>query len=266
MQNHLLPVKYVKNERGLTLVEVIVASAIFLLIVLPLTSYYLSGIKAYNQSRIETGLRNETDAILFNILNGVSEQNPAETYQAEGSNYLYKGIQDASDFTIDPNVSPGHKETLLKIFSHTKAQHLLAIGTAGTSPEELSPAIKLYTYYNNTLLRSRWSFENNGLGSINKTFKYDRNSYIADALFSVHEEDIADGKSNGKILKIYLVVAPRTPAGNTAAIEDGQKTSFGSFKEILAEMDRLEARGEQRPLSYIRIIKTELAINSTRRG
>jgi prepilin-type N-terminal cleavage/methylation domain-containing protein len=263
---HLPPIKYIKNEKGLTLIEVIVASAIFLLIVLPLTSYYLSGIKVYNQSRIETNLRNETDSILFNILNGVSEQNSADTYKNEGSTYIYKGIQDASDFAIEPDFENDRKETLIKIFSHNKAQNLLPLNASGSSQVETSPAIKLYTYDDSKLMRSRWTFENNSPQSIDRTFKYNRTLYIADALFSIQEEVGSNEQTKGKILTIYLVIAPRTLPGKTAAIEDGQKTSFGSSEEILAEMNRLEAAGDQRPLSYIRIIKTELAINSTRRG
>ncbi|MED0678903.1 PilW family protein [Aneurinibacillus thermoaerophilus] len=248
------------NERGVTLVELLVAVGIFLAIILPLSSIYISGISLYDRTRIETDLQNETDFILSNILNTV---------------------QDASYFEL-PNDSfdPTRHNTLVAIFKNSLAgKSLLPPEDEGKSRDGLitydlklaydtetkkQQSMLKRTFYQFPQLSSGDSQSNpnitNDSNNVWKTFKHDE-GYVVGGLFTVTEH-------NDK-LTIYLVVAPK---GKSGTIRNGQKAEFTDLNDVLHELNRLQterkslASSDNEPLHFIRFVKTEFAVNNMKNG
>lgn len=235
-----------RNEKGASLVELLTATAIFLAIILPLSSYYISSISLYDQTRVETDLQNETDFLLSTILNTV---------------------QDASYFELDGNTTDVDSD-LLSIFSHDLAgQNLLPVSEKAS----VHPGIKRYNlqreYYKaddqaddiqkTILTRISYGFNVSDKNDVQKSFEYNSSSYLANGIFALDEEK--------QVLTVYLLVAPR---GN-GTIQNGQKSAFLNESEVLNELNRLRserAPDDKAPLHFIRIIKTSFAVTNLKRG
>ncbi|MED0671971.1 hypothetical protein P4S95_17470 [Aneurinibacillus aneurinilyticus] len=235
-----------RNEKGASLVELLTATAIFLAIILPLSSYYISSISLYDQTRVETDLQNETDFLLSTILNTV---------------------QDASYFELDGNTTDVDSD-LLSIFSHDLAgQNLLPVSEKAS----VHPGIKRYNlqrqYYKadaqaddiqkTILTRISYGFNVSDKNDVQKSFEYNSSSYLANGIFALDEEK--------QVLTVYLLVAPR---GN-GTIQNGQKSAFLNVAEVLNELDRLRSErvpDDKAPLHFIRIIKTSFAVTNLKRG
>jgi hypothetical protein len=77
----------IRNERAMTLVELLASTFIFLLIVIPLSTIYVNGVKLYNETSEKTALRNEANFAISEIMRAMQEasyfeaidDNPAET-------------------------------------------------------------------------------------------------------------------------------------------------------------------------------------------
>lgn len=84
---------YVKNQKGVTLVELLATLTIFSIVMAAIYGAWTFGVKAYNRTAIEGQLRDEADYIMTTIMNELYDLNPQEV----GTKWL---SQDESvDFT-----------------------------------------------------------------------------------------------------------------------------------------------------------------------
>ncbi|MBN6186532.1 prepilin-type N-terminal cleavage/methylation domain-containing protein [Aneurinibacillus sp. BA2021] len=218
-----------KTEHGLTLIETLVAVAIFLLIIIPISSYYLSGISVFQRTQTQTNLRNEADFVLANILNTIQ-------------NATYFDLQQVSD--------EEHKKDLLSIFEKSGT-----FDFSNASEEEqnrvkntLSDGIFTYTLTLNKdniskLERKKYRFPSDS-------------NYLVDGLFRLSDD-------NTKLM-IYLVVAPKNtnPTEENQRDRNGEKMEFHTIEEIA---DEIHSR-ENDSLHYIRLIRTEFSVNNFNGG
>jgi hypothetical protein len=257
------------NERGISLVELLVAVGIFLAIILPLSSIYISGISLYDRIRIETELQNETDFILSGILNK---------------------IQDASYFELpEESFDPTTHSTLTDIFTSPLAGENILPATEKTNVMDGLITYNLQLSLNDddndpvtppvqksSLKRSFYQFnmeedakhekqeeerESDSPNNNFEYFEYNEGAYVVGGLFNITK--------NNQSLIVYLVAAPR---GSGGAMRNGQKSQFTNLEDIAYELNRLKVERDKNPsqknepLHFIRIIKTEFAVNNLKKG
>jgi|GEM_PF-2992567 len=266
----ITPFTALRDQSGVTLVEVLASLFLFLIILIPLTSVYVSGVQVYNQTREQTALRNAADFTIGEVM---------------------RTVQGASYFELDPagedegsEVSE-EKEILLQIMQSQKAGNLIPSAeqeqleralTAGVESAHpaYSPGLILYsskTVYapleqdagtspfasenvtQSLLTRTIYRFAPAAASDeLVKTFRAET-GYLARGLFSISDDN--------KTLTLYLVVAPQ---GEKIVDRDGQQMRFQNLEEVLAELERMEAY-PNRINGYIRLVKTEFAVSNLQR-
>ncbi|ERI11295.1 PilW family protein [Aneurinibacillus aneurinilyticus] len=226
-----------KTERGLTLVELLVAIALFLLIIIPISSYYISGISLYQRTQTETNLRNEADFVLSDIFNTV---------------------QNATYFELQPVKNENHKEDLLSIFEKS--------GTLDfdSKSEEEKNAIKNKLYYG--IFTYKLTLDKDNVSKLKRKglqffatdaggkFSYNP-SYLVDGLFRLSDDN--------KKLIVYLLVAPKNSREEENRTDrSGEDMEFKTIEDV---KDVINAKGNT-SLHYIRLIRTEFAVNNFKGG
>jgi prepilin-type N-terminal cleavage/methylation domain-containing protein len=240
-----------QNQRGLTLIEMLLAVAIFLAVVIPLSSIYLSGVSLYQNTQNRTALRNEADFVISDIMNQ---------------------IQNASYFELadEPTTEDdkARKDDLINIFTNTQAGEKVLKIENETDKRNVQNELIMYTQRveykekegenipstTSTLTRNIYGFdkEEPNTHNIYRSFNYDQNKYIVDGLFEVDE--------NKKNLIVYLVIAPK---GEHPVFKNNQQVEFRDVEDIAKEVKRL---GSAKQNEYIHIIRTEIAVNNLRKG
>lgn len=242
--------RYVRNEAGLTLVELLASLTIFIVILIPLSSVYLSGITTYGKTQVQTSLRNEADFIIGDIMNT---------------------LQDASYFDLDDGTDNTNSKE--DIFAILRSAHVIS----ETDSTSFKKAIATYKREVNYETLPSSSTEKVPVSILNKklfqlapstgiysSFSYDP-SYLVYGLFRIVEDNI---NPNSKKVAVYLIIAPR--AQNSGNIQNGQKTAFTNLQEIKEEVERIQpiASGgtsstESNVLfNYIYMVRTEISVNS----
>ncbi|MGC5326599.1 PilW family protein [Brevibacillus sp. SYSU BS000544] len=231
-------IRYLRNENGLTLVEMLASVTIFVLIFIPLSSVYIRGVELYQKTQEQTQLRNEADFVIGDIM---------------------RIVQEATYFELSSTTST-NRQTLLNIFSHPKAGTLI---TAAEAPNYNGNIIQ-YTrsnVYDEATNRTNWlltraiyQFQLPASPSpMDHAFVHSPN-YLVGGLFRISPDN--------KQLTLCLVIAPR---GDQAIFDqEGQQKKFTSFDEIVAELDNTNRSDQVN--SYIRFVRTDFAVNNVRRG
>lgn len=247
-------VRYIDNQRGLTLVEMLASITIFVLIFIPLSSVYIRGVELYNQTQEQTSLRNEADFVIGDVMRTVQEA----TYFEMGD------VSNATEFA-----------TLLEIFRSAKAGKLIDVDTKEPDslftdslvlynrssvyePVDPSKPVDSNTNPNVTkwlLTRKNYLFQLPASPTaIDQVFAHSPN-YLVRGLFRISPDN--------KSLMLYLVIAP---FGAAAFDQEGQQMRFASLQEIRDELNRQATSDPDRVSSYIRFVKTDFAVNNLRRG
>lgn len=265
---NFLKKRLINNDKGVTLVEMLVGLAIFMGIVIPLSSLYMSQIKFYYSEQVKTQLDRQVDYVLSNIMNEIQDASYFDLYFPKNSVELAK--------------SEEHKIRLAKILTLDITGHHMEL-----PPDENFDAQKEYVKdYSQGVTRYQYSYSSNGNGGNEYTslierkiyqflplsdltdssglyqpFIYDTNAYIVDGLFKLEDEQ-ADTIANNKKLTILLVIAPKSL--NNSVEYQGQKASFQSIDEVLTELQELNKTNQ--PSYFIRVLKTEIDITNMKRG
>jgi prepilin-type N-terminal cleavage/methylation domain-containing protein len=239
-----------QNQRGLTLIEMLLAVAIFLAVIIPLSSIYLSGISLYQNTQEQTALRNEADFVISDIMN-----------QIQNASYFELVDEPTSE------ADKAHKDELLAIFKHAQEEKDVLEIKNETDKRNVQNELIMYTHHVeykeekenmpstiSTLKRNIYGFdkEKPNTHKIYRAFNYDQNKYIVDGLFKVDY--------NTKNLIVYLVIAPK---GEKPVFKNNQQVEFTNVKEIVDEFNRL---GSAKQNEYIHIVRTEIAVNNLRKG
>jgi hypothetical protein len=226
----------------------LLAVSIFLAVVIPLSSIYMSGVSLYQNTQNQTALRNEADFVISDIMNQ---------------------IQDASYFELadEPTTEDdkARKDDLITIFTNTQEGEEVLKIESETDKRNVQNELIMYTQRveykekeeenipptTSTLERKRYGFSHYK-SEIYQPFNYDQNKYIVDGLFEIDE--------NTKNLIVYLVIAPK---GEKPVFKNNQQVEFTSVKEIADEFNRL---GSSKQNEYIHVVRTEIAVNNLRKG
>lgn len=244
---------YMRNEAGLTLVELLASITIFILILIPLSSVYVSGITTYGKTQVQTSLRNEADFIIGDIMDKLQ-------------NASYFDLDDGTDNTDKSDIfnvlKSGHVVTEANDTAFKKG---VAVYTREVNYEKLNES-SLEKVPVSILKKKAYQFSPTppGKEDLYAPFSYD-DSYLVYALFRIIEEN---SDKNNKRVGIYLIIAPKKQ--NNDIIQNGQKTAFSNLAEIKAEVERLQsaqgtetATAESNVLfNYIYMVRTELSVNS----
>jgi len=222
-----------KNEKGVTLVEVLTGLAIFMLVIIPLSGIYLNGITVYNKTQTQTNLRNELDYVLSIVM---------------------KKIQDASYYELSINNST--KETrnqILRVFENEKAGDLL---DEGYDPEDYYTDIITYNIKVDRDAGETTSTVTKEVHNIlpdQPNSLYVSNSYLVYGLFKLDKET-KDDPNNHKVIA-YLLIAPKSKTTGPIYIDDQQASFVG--------LDQIEADDS---FEYIRVVRTEISTNQVSQG
>ena len=261
--------RLLRDQSGVTLVEVLAALFIFLIILIPLTSVYVSGVQVYNQTREQTALRNAADFAIGEVMRTV-----------QGASYFELDPVDAAE---EPEAAEEMK-LLLRILQTKKAGELIPAAEADKLIRALeagedigrlpfSPGLALYTSQTvyapldedaaspvssgsvtqSLLTRKLYRFAPaDSANELVQAFRMEP-GYLIRGLFSI--------SADNKTMSLYLVVAPE---GEKIVDRDGQQMRFSHLDEIRAELERMEAHPE-RISSYIRVVRTEIAVANLQR-
>ncbi|MBP1930218.1 PilW family protein [Ammoniphilus resinae] len=221
------------DQRGVTVLELLLSVTIFLLVVLPLSTYYLSGVDRYQKTLKQSNLRNELDFTIADIMTKV-----------EGASFFE--ISDTGLETTDKR-----KDDLLTIFQSPK----LGSSISESEAQELKASLTTYkthvTYeYDETLDRKVPRSE-----IVKQTFQipdfnFNHQLYLIDGLFKLSDDN--------KKLLVFLVVVPKS----SYFLEmDGQHSGFTGWDEVVTALEE-----DSPPFEYIKITKIEIAVNNLQRG
>ncbi|WP_027414877.1 PilW family protein [Aneurinibacillus terranovensis] len=246
---------FLPNQYGVTLIELLIATVIFLTIVLPLSTVYIQGMNEYKKTKIQTQLRNEADFLLSGIMKQVQESSYFEL--ADDSMLSDQGLVTADD-----------KETLLTIFSQTNLLTRNSPTAPSGTPADTDYHQGIISYKqtvaydsssgqpSSTLNRKIYTFNRGGSTDLFQGFDYDNAAYIAKGLFRVSDDN--------KKLYIYLVIAPHYDPGSASSNNQpmfikGIQASYKNLAEIKAAIDASHH-------DFIHVVKTEISINNLGKG
>ncbi|USG64675.1 prepilin-type N-terminal cleavage/methylation domain-containing protein [Brevibacillus ruminantium] len=265
MRRSLSLTRLLRDQSGMTLIEVIASLFILLMILIPLTSVYVSGVQVYNQTREQSALRNAADFVIGDVM---------------------RTVQDATYFeleALDERQESAEQQLLVQILKSKKAGELLQSSSGsrqsqvssleGSATDDIADSIILYnskTVFAPLGDASQPSAENSVSQSLLtrqiyrfppvdptdelvKAFRTEP-GYLVRGLFTV--------SADSKTLTLYLLVAPQ---GEKIVDRDGQQMRFQNLEEVLAELVRMEAYPDQIS-GYIRLVKTDFAVSNLRGG
>jgi hypothetical protein len=238
VQNYNKFLTWLKEEKGLTLIELLSATFIFLVVVIPLSGIYLSGAKTYMKTEAQSNLRSELDFVIADIM---------------------KKVQDASYFDL-VDTGDEDKHSLYTIFSNPNLGPLFS-----GSEDDLKRGISVFNMqvgYNerpsSTVTKNVYEFQPDARNTQNQSyFNYNHENYLVFGLFKLGD-DSASNSGDLKTLTMYLLIAPYSAQ---PLIVNGQPSSFRSLDEIKNTI----LHGNP-PFEYIRVVKTQMTVNNIRQG
>jgi hypothetical protein len=260
MQNYYKFFSWLKEEKGLTLIEILTATFIFLIVVIPLSGIYLSGAKTYMKTEAQSNLRSELDFVIADIM---------------------KKTQDASYFDLKDVGDENQKQTLINLFSNPKLGNLFVDNKTGQSNiDNLYTGLAVYSFQvrykeipdlndsnkndiqpDSTVINNVYQFQP---GSEYTPFNYNHDNYLVYGLFQLDTSENPDDSSsessttNYKKLNLYLLIAPKS---DNPLIEDGKPTSFRDLTDLINTVNHRDP-----PFESIRVIKTQITVNNIRQG
>lgn len=227
---------FLKNQKGVTLLEVLTAMAIFMLVVIPLSTVYLNGITVYNKTQTQTHLRNELDYVLSIVM---------------------KKIQDASYYELSKDDSTQEiRNQILKVLKNENSGDLL---DGEVDPEAFYTDITTYNIKVDSKAGETTSTVTKEIYNLlpdQPNTLYASSSYLVYGLFKLDKgtNGEANDPNNHKIIA-YLLIAPKSKAKDSTYIND-QRAFFNGLDEIEAD-DSFE---------YIRVVRTEISKNRLNQG
>lgn len=219
------------NQQGVTVLELLVSLSIFLLVILPISSYYLNGIDRYNKTMKQSNLRNELDFVIADILTKVEE---------------------SSYFELSHSTSEDQRlKNLIEIFQNEQLGKLI------TDDEKAGIKTKLTTYkvevkYDDkdgtlskkesrtVITKKTWQISD---------FNFNKDQYIIDGLFKLSPDN--------KKLSVYLIAVPKSAA---LLQIDNQYAGFTGLDDIIGALN------DPPPYEYIKTTKTEISVNNWQQG
>lgn len=248
--------RYARNEAGLTLIELLASMTIFIVILLPLSSVYISGITTYSKTQVQTSLRNEADFVIGDIMNklqnasyfdldtgkGITDEKE-EVLELFGSVGM---IPDGEDNDFDQGITTYKRKVKYEALDSSAEKS--PVSTLEKKVYQLVPPSQPEEISNQELYN---------------LFSYD-SAYLVYGLFRIRDDET----TNNKRVSIYLIIAPK--AQGDAVEHNGQKTAFKDLAEIKEEVKHLQLNqsAETAPdentilFNYIYMVKTEVSVNS----
>jgi hypothetical protein len=188
-----------QDERGTTLIELLAATVIFLAVLMPLSSMYLSGVHTYTQTVKEINLQDELDFVTADIM---------------------KKIQGATYFELtNTNDTVAYDQKVFQLFQKAN------LVDSQADFRLYKPILSTYTteikYENgtpsSTVTKSTYGFDVIK-DATHQAFSFNREEYLVYGLFQL---DTDPSLANQK-LNVYLVITP--------------KSSFTSLDDLLSYM------------------------------
>ncbi|RXT14685.1 PilW family protein [Ammoniphilus sp. CFH 90114] len=216
--------KNVNNQNGVTLIELLAATVILFLFIIPLSSFYLSGFTVFQQTVKQTNLRQELDFVIADVMKKIQYANYFElqTTRSDDKNNMIKLINSGklvSDLTID--------STKQNLYHTDLATYRIEVPSSSTP--------------RSTVTKHTYHFED---------FDFNKSSYVVNGLFSLDEEQ--------QLLTTYFIIAPKTAENSDPIIVNQQQASFKDIKEIEEYV-----KNNQGPFEYIRFVKTEFPVSNS---
>lgn len=241
------------NENGLTLIEILAATFIFLVVVTPLSGIYLSGAKTYMKTEAQSNLRSELDFAIADIM---------------------KKTQDASYFDLVDTVDESQKQEFIDLFSNSKLGNLFVDEKTGQpNTDNLNTGLAVYRFRveytsndptnsenkqpTSTVTKDIYQFQPD-INNLEKPFSYNHDKYLVYGLFQLDSSVDTSNSSNYQKLNVYLLIAPKS---DNPLSEDGKPTSFRNLADIQKAIDDGNS-----PFEYIRVVKTQITVNNIRQG
>jgi Tfp pilus assembly protein PilV len=221
-----------RNERGVSLIEVLASSFIFLMIVIPLCSVYVNGIQIYQDTSYKTALRNEANFLIADIMRKIQESSYFEiadivNEEKDASN------KTATSYLIDIINNRMNGEISADEADSVKRMLVMYMHTVGYKNDATI----------SQTVRKTFRFQQPNLTAANSSeefFTYTQ-SYVAEGLFRI------SGENRNKLI-LYLVISPR----------EGDN--------LLQNLSRINSQVQNGDTDLIQVIRTEIDVNSSRKG
>jgi len=228
--------KYLSNEKGITLVELLAALFIFLLIVIPLSSVYINGIQLFNKTQQQTDLRNEADFVISNVMTQVQSASYFDLPQEKNTSKRDQILSILKKAGLDPVVKDGIAQdqikTRIQLYKLQVAYTQLAGSTEKTTESTMTRVTKGFDC-------PAGDCENLAASA----------SYMIDGVFHL--------SSDKKRLILYLVMAPKLASGETSYQDErGQSVKFRDLQHIHDDFTK----------DYVRVVRTEFAVTNFQKG
>lgn len=245
-----------KDERGLTLIEIIASSLIFFAVLIPLVSVYIRGVEIYQETALKNQLRNETDFIVGDVMRIIQ----AASYVKLPAGATPSADTDDAGENMENNPGEEAKQTETPVAEEDYLKNIFSTVTGFSQSDSMSRDIYLYersvTVKNGTstseLIREKWSLRQcQGETCGFQPFPVNHRDYIVDGLFQLDRDFI--GESAEKRVTLYLVVALRNDSRGNELYKD-----LADVYEALSDDENKD--------DYIRLVRTEIDLGSLRKG
>ncbi len=222
-----------RDQRGVTLIELLASIFIFLAILIPLTTVYVKGVEIYHETTLKNQLLNETDFVVGDVMRSIQEAS-------------YFDLAPADSDTVSEDY---HKrDQLRQIIEHPH------VGLTVPAMKQVSTGMMLYKRElrydsksgstRSILTRETRYFQNpSNASTVFNLFPRHQTSFYTDGLFVIPDD---------RRVILYLIMA---------LPEDAQHRPLNSPAAILASLDASEENRE-----YIRVIRTEIDVSNIREG
>lgn len=186
-----------KDERGLTLIEIIASSLIFFAVLIPLVSVYIRGVEIYQDTALKNQLRNETDFIVGDVMRIIQEASYVKLPAGAAPS------ADTNDAGENKENNPGEEatQTEIAVTEEDYLKNIFSTVTGFSQSDSLSRDIYLYdrsiTVKNGTstseLTREKWSLRQcQGETCGFQPFPVNQRDYIVDGLFQLDRDFIGE--------------------------------------------------------------------------
>ncbi|MGN7470658.1 PilW family protein [Brevibacillus sp. SAFN-007a] len=242
--------KWVQDERGLTLVEVLATSLIFFAILIPLIGVYVKGVEIYQTTSLQNTLRNDTDFLIGSVMRTVQEASYVKLPSSDpesADDAAARQIIRASFPEFDDAASSN------RLYVHKRS---VQIQPASENTQTIS-----------LLTRETYSFapcENQGSDiqpCSHIPFPVDRHLYLAKGFFAMPPQESGDAAKKQVIL--YLVVALRYGSFPLPATEEDKQNDalFANWAEVEKAVTQNTPKAR-----YVRVVRTEIELGSEQKG
>ncbi len=216
--------KRLRDEKGVTLIELLTATIVLFLFIIPVSGFYLSGITIFQQTVSQTNLRNELDFVIGDIM---------------------QKVQYASYFELQTS-NNAERDMLVNLFQSDKLANLIEPGTEQHFFTEVSTYQIAVTFDAenrkpiSTVTKDTLSFED---------VNYNRDSYLVSGLYHLNEAT--------QILSLYLIIAPKS---DLPRYINQKQASFRNLEELSSY---IHDEKNSAPFEYIRAITTQFSVSNS---